>query len=329
MNIIIIGGGYVGQLVQLAIPSARILDWRPTAPANHLETRVGPQYLWQPIPGVPNRQFKVKTLIDGEIPTPATILRYKHKIGKVRDRGNWGLQFQHEMDGYEADLPVPRVEYGMRVDRINLSAKALSVNGEVIEYDELISTIPLPALIRMLSIGPPLSEAFRSDPIYMSYQVTDNFVDGMMLNYNSIAWDPVYRVTWHANIMFQESLMPMFRARKIIPGKIHHHKEVPDALEFLREHHCHCFGRFARWAPDELAHESWNAIMKWRDEYVNQGSVPASENVQPTDLGSSDTTVGGAVEAVVSGDERRDHGVLEDVSVQGAPADTSQTQPSE
>jgi hypothetical protein len=81
MNIVVIGGGFVGQLVQLAIPEARILDWRKAAPANHLETRMGPQYLWEPIPGVPSESFAVTTLVDSEPPTPERILAYKKKIG--------------------------------------------------------------------------------------------------------------------------------------------------------------------------------------------------------------------------------------------------------
>lgn len=270
MRIVVIGGGYVAQLVQLAMPKARLLDWRPQPPKDHLGTRVGPQYLWEPIPGVENVQFDVTTLVDAEVPTLERIWAYKRKIGKEYDGGNWGLQFQHRMIGHHALLPVPRIEYGRRVALVALQDRYLELEPHgVVRYDVLISTIPLNALL-LLTKPTMQYDAFKSDPIYM--EVTSHFLNykEMVLNYISSAETKIYRETMFGRDVYYESLEPIQTTNKVnrlLPGKIHEHPQKHEILEWLKHFDVYCFGRFASWSPDELAHETWKEISKWKEMF--------------------------------------------------------------
>lgn len=265
MRIVVIGGGFVGQLVQLAMPKARLLDWRKTPPANHLDTRIGPQYLWEPIPGVPSRQFEVTTLVDGMPPTPDRILAYKRKIGKQEDGGDWGLQFQHKMPGWHSQLPVPRVEYARQVVLINATDRYVELtSGGRITYDLLVSTIPLNALLPMLRPTITVTAPFKHDPIYMSVSPGQPVEDGMILDYISDPAVGCYRITRHGVNEFVESLVPDHGSRRLMPGKIHPHPRSEGILLELRQFDIYCFGRFATWRPDELAHQTWQDIDKWK-----------------------------------------------------------------
>lgn len=265
-KIVVIGGGFVGQLVQLLFPSARLLDNRKTAPQNHLETRMGPQYLWEPIPDVRSESFPVRTTVDGEEPTPASILAYKKKIGKENDGGDWGLQFRPQTTGWNSFLPIPRVEYGKEIVMVDLPGKTLGLRDfSTISYDILINTIPLPHFLGHLIVGPTYSEEFQHIPIYMRTQGVFPTLIGMHLNYISSPAIPFYRATMSGAYAYYESITPQEDGRKISPGKLLPHKESERILTELAASDCFCFGRFATWRPDELAHETWRHIKTWKE----------------------------------------------------------------
>lgn len=276
MNVVVIGGGFIGQLIQLVYPKARLLDWRKTAPVNHLDTRIGPQYLWEPITydGVVSLSFPVRTRIDGLLPTETSILAYKKKIGKEFDGGDWGLQFQPETVGWMSELPVPRVEYGQQVVMVDLPGHTLGMKDfTTITYDLLVNTIPMPSFLEAMLVGPQYNEAFKSDAIYMGKRehLHVGADDGtMLLNYISMPDDPHYRETTVGITKFYETLQDppptVGRYTRIAPGKIHQHPENETIVRSLASYQCYCFGRFATWRPDELAHESWKEILRWKLE---------------------------------------------------------------
>lgn len=278
MNIVVIGGGFMAQLVQLVCPTARLLDWRKTAPAHHLDTRMGPQYLWEPIKydNVKSTSFKVRTTIDGQLPNDESILAYKKKIGKEFDGGDWGLQFQPESVGYSSELPVPRVEYGQQVTMVDLPGHALGMKDfSTITYDVLVNTIPMPSFLEAMLVGPQYNDSFRSDSIFMGKredpESTNTIENGMWLNYISKPDDPHYRETIIGNTRYYETLdnppPTTGRYTRINPGKIHQHPENETIIRALASAQCYCFGRFATWRPDELAHESWKQILKWKEDF--------------------------------------------------------------
>jgi len=264
--IVVIGGGFVGQMVQHAIPTARVLDARTVAPIDHLDTRIGPQYLWEPLPGCRSISFPVITTVDAKPPTPESILAYKRKIGKENDGGDWGLQFQHYSHGWHSFLPRPRVEYNSRLTMMDLVGKSLGYGDwQTAEFDILINTLPLPFFLQTCILGPTYRDPFLWDPIYMLWEPVHDPKEGMFLNYRSHPEDPWYRDTTNGSKIFRESLTEQPGTKAVNPGKIHHNRDSESVLAQLSVYDCFCFGRFATWRPDELAHETWKQIVEWKE----------------------------------------------------------------
>lgn len=266
MKIIIVGGGFIGQLLQAVLfPRARVFDWRASAPTMQ-PRQLGPQYLWEPIPELPCRKFEVFTRIDGSEATNDTMVAYKTKVGKHQDNSDWRAQFRPVMDGYDAQLPFSRVEYGRRIGSIDITNRRLNMaDGTQETYDVLISTIPMPAFLIMCGRY-PYSNPFRSRPIYMhhsTYQSQDRPCGplDMHVNYLSYPHTDVYRQTIRDGRIFTESLRPFHDVHrdnvvKLAPGKIYEHEESERFQALLGCYGVACFGRFASWNPDELAHET-------------------------------------------------------------------------
>lgn len=264
---IILGGGYIGQLLKTAIPTARVFDWRPEAPTEPPRS-LGPQYLWRPLPGIEQHEaFNVRTTVDGRPATERSILAYKEKVGKQLDAADWRAQFKHFMPGYHAVLPIVEVEYGKRVEKIRLFEHELVMaDGSVQPYDTLLSAIPLSALLPMSDYQ---IEDFTlvSKPIYVTIETTSHFVRSlkrgwMWVDYDGDPKSPIYRRTYMpSGQIHSESLHPTSGARRIVPGKIFANDKVPFVLDGLKVFDVFTFGRFASWAPEELAHETYDRIL--------------------------------------------------------------------
>lgn len=268
MNVFIIGGGFIGQLIHtLFWPRARIFDWRAHAPSV-LSRALGPQYLWEPIPELPCRLFMVHTTVDGKDGTEAAIRAYKEKVGKLLDNGDWRAQFKPWMQGYECTvMPKVPVEYGMRIKEIDIKTrKILMIDNRVFRYDLLISTIPLPSLLLMM--GFKLHSTFKFRRIYIQRSVIGlpGASHDMQVNYISMPETPVYRQTIRDGQIFTESLDHLVGPdiTAIMPGKIYAHEDAPGLVKDLRECGVLCFGRYARWSPDELAHETLRDVRDYR-----------------------------------------------------------------
>lgn len=258
MRVVIIGGGFMGQLIQMLIPGARCLDWQPKPPevANR---QLGAQYLWEPVRELACQKFEVITGIDGEEATDDSILAYKKKVGKEQDESDWRAQFQRTMPGYKILYSIPsNVEYGMRVMGINRESRLLYMaNHPEVPYDILISTVPLPFLAKLCGTRPfnPVSR-----PIFV--QTLPSQVPGpspwWTVNYNSDPNDPIYRTTVRDGQIHFEALQPVDESgwRRLIPGKIYKHPHAAAVRDELASKDIYCFGRFARWEPEELAHET-------------------------------------------------------------------------
>jgi hypothetical protein len=264
MRIVIIGGGFLGQLLHTLWPTARVFDWRPRAPVA-LARQYGPQYLWTPVGTLPHREFTVYTSVDGKVPTEESILAYKHKVGKEHDNSDWRAQFVQVMPGYECALPPNRVEYGRRIIHINWDTHRLNMADSRSEpYDALISTVPLDSLLSMCGFKQVEDNRLKSRPIYLATEASPTPTHGnMFVDYVADPGTAVYRRTGRDDQVHVESLH--FQAHlptvKILPGKIYPHPDVEALLVRLRLIDIYCLGRFGTWSPDELAHETYrNAV---------------------------------------------------------------------
>jgi hypothetical protein len=278
VNVIVIGGGITGRLVQFVVPEARVLDWGRPIPSQ-LTRNWGTNYLWEPLEGLSCRRFAVVTEVDGQTPDADNIARYKAKIGKRVDGGDWSRQFQHRMDGYELDaLPEAVIEYETRIVEINVTdQRVVTSKGEVVTYDQLVSTIPLYSLLELLhptEVGTELSRLaehpFRSSAIYVRVQPRPLDApyppDTLYVNYLSRSDVEPYRFCDRGQTRHYEGLTSMgLPTKKLVPGKLlppYPHTSL--VLDVLRScYNIYCFGRYARWAPDELVHETYRDIRQW------------------------------------------------------------------
>lgn len=276
MNVIVIGGGISGQLFQHAVPEAQILDWR-NAPrgSKYLTRHYGANYLWEPIEGLSCRAFRVVTHIDNRPAVPESIVAYKNKIGKEFDCDTGVLlnsQFAVESTGYEfTDLPTPRVTYGARVTGIDLDRRTytLAGSGGPVPYDLIVSTIPLYSLLSLCHIRDPGLQ-YKSIWIKVAARPMDAPypADMMYVNYISNPDLICYRYTDRNGERHFESLITQATAmpdRRVVPGKIYPHPEVPNLLIALGQHQVYCFGRFATWDVEELVHHTWEKIQLWKE----------------------------------------------------------------
>lgn len=289
-GMIILGGGMVGQLAKLLFPKALVLDWRPIAPRDkHMNgaKQFGAQYLWEPLPGIPCRSFRVLTTIDGEHATVESAIRYKLKIGKAQDTGRTDAdlmsQFPYESVGHQIiSLPRAETRWNVYVERIDVERQMLYTRtGDAYAYQTLISTIPLPSLLEMLdALGPVRGQGmvemapFKAAPVCVKAgPIPPDAVvlpDGMVrVNYISDMKIAAYRTTDREGQRHYEWLQGapgMGIPTKVInPGKIWPHNESEQWVRFLHDScNIHCFGRFPTWRPDELLHQTYQHILSLR-----------------------------------------------------------------
>jgi len=270
MEIIVIGGGISGRLFQFYVPDAQILDWGKSPKKNKSLTRMyGANYLWEELPGIECKEFSVITHVDGQEATHDSIRRYKEKIGKTFDQAHWDAQFKPLMTGYDiVSLPEPRIRYECRVKEIFVKDKKLMLSsGAQVPYDVLISTIPLYALMEMCHVEQ--SRPFQYRPIFV--RIEDRPLEApyaediWYVNYLSDSDIAPYRFTDREGFRHYEGLSSMGKipTRKIVPGKIYPNPASSFILESFEKENIFCFGRFARWDPEELLHDTVKHINSW------------------------------------------------------------------
>lgn len=271
-RIIILGGGFLGQLLQSLLPDAEIFDWRPKAPEQQ-NRALGPQYLWKPLPHIPCDEILVNTFVDGEEPTPERIRAYKKKVGKEQDNSDWLAQFQPQMTGYLPHMPEARITYNRRVEFIDLDGHRLVLRQQTLPYTFVLNTVPLYALLQMCPLLTSLLHkgvtALDHRPIYMQSEtmLLTHPPHVMSVNYVSDPENPIYRSTYRENQRYHESLHPLPHAFKMEPGKIYASKYAEDLNRMLALYGVFNFGRYAAWRPEELAHQTFTYMQQWCEEH--------------------------------------------------------------
>lgn len=283
-RVVVLGGGAVGKLVKLRVPNAVVLDSasKDTPPnytwgVNYLHAKV-------PAPGLKLEMFPILTHMDGKPFTPAAAKKYKDKIGK-----SWelmvdpGSQFRPMTRGYQIrKWPKLGIQWNSQVNRVDLDNRVvLTSDGRSQEWDLLVNTLPLHLFYTMCGRGfdvPP-----QYDPIYVvPVSDPDDMHDvpkvvtkrGMLyVNYVSDLADPVYRWSQWRGVEHRESIVnpetwadPPDTYTTLWPGKLHPWSERKEILEWLQSRKATCFGRFGRWDPEELLHQTWEAVVNWSNK---------------------------------------------------------------
>jgi hypothetical protein len=286
---LIVGAGAVGRTAKVFFPEAITVD-QQTKP-RELSRNFGTQYLWKPLPGIPCCPFTVKTTIDGKTPTRELAVKYKAKIGKESERYLPTLmdQFQPEQRAYRVQhdkWPDPRpVLWGrelISLDPLRKLARFSCGSGteEEVSFDILISTIPFFILFKTLTnVGvPDAEEPFHYRPVYVIREAAVHGWDLMQVNYISASDDPVYRTCKWGNFIQHESLeippddLPSWiETHVLFPGKIWPNPVTPPVVGQLMVKNIYCVGRYGRWEPDELLHETVQRIAK----------IPGARKLEP------------------------------------------------
>lgn len=277
---LVLGGGITGRIVQSILKDSWILESKEDDSSN-LSFNFGTNYLWKPIPGFEVVPVHVSTRVDEAYPTKESILRYKNKVGKGGE--DWGLQFEPESTGYLiTGLPIAKISYRHRVVRINpdirkveieISEKDKSPKFQTFFYHYLISTIPLVDLIRLCGLETqyPLQTSFIHRNIYVkvvprpeNYVSSDNMI---YVNYVSNPLTDTYRYCDRGNKRHCEYLnIPGgFPYRKLYPGKLWSSPFISIIRSELKQKNIFCFGRYGKWNPNELLHETYEEVKAWKN----------------------------------------------------------------
>jgi len=317
INTVIIGGGISGLLMGYVLKE---YDYTILEQASESSIITGaPFYLHKPIDWLPTKWKRIevhKNCWDGKwfvrTPNIGHMNDYARKItGKIHDTS---LKF---MDGgiEEGYLPVGgnssrvikdlldanerHVQYSCRVTEILPAKKVIKLNKEdkeyTIHYSNLISTIPLPVLLRMLNLE--IDFTFKADPILTSaYKVTENeAVDAYQIIYVTTPKLKPYRVSLMHNTIFVEAMVPMdedenrnlikmvwgfenpkhIETKSVSPGKFHpieRNKRKILLARLTSDYGIYCIGRYAVWAYkrlDHLADDAMELVKIIRDNSSN------------------------------------------------------------
>ena len=176
------------------------------------------------------------------------------------------------MTGYDiVSLPKSEIRYGCHVKEVFVKDKRIMLDsGDQIKYDVLISTVPLYALLDMCHIEQ--TRPFEYRPIFV--RIEDRPLEApygknvWYVNYLSDPGIAPYRFTDREGYRHYEGLSSMGKipTRKIVPGKIYPNHSSKWVLESLEQDNIFCFGRFARWDPEELLHHTVQQIQSWKNK---------------------------------------------------------------
>jgi hypothetical protein len=259
-RIVILGAGIVGRLAKIMFPEAVVLESK--APDDVFTTELGVCISIVPIPDLKNEQYTRYITVDNCKPTLELISRYKKKIARESDMSYGDYrQFEPEQIVYRQELPKNLdISFNTLVTEVGLHNKKIQTLKDSMEYDYLISTIPLLNFLQISDLFENFKEStsafFMHRPIYLVRTKHTTKPGIIEENYITDLDTPMYRENFFEGWRNQESLFKIVGAVKIYPGKIYPCSYVPHILEDLSSYGIFCAGRYAQW--DNKIH-LWNA----------------------------------------------------------------------
>lgn len=294
MRIVILGGGILGQLAKLVFPEAVIFEKRPRLDSGFTPKRqIITNYSWEEIPVLEQTPFPVRVTVDEAMATEESVRRYKKKVGKESDmEGDWGIQFHYRMVAFEHKRPELPVQWGHEASCIDWEDRRVHFDKNIRPYkpfsalyDVLISTIPMPELIKIVGGMPKEGGSFHSRPVFAHLMNTRWGPEGSVeINYHSDPDDPCFRETRFG----EQSLFESFEEspydtvstfghgvctnhggnERIKYGKIWKGHFEECCYRDLLEKRIFCVGREASWNPDELLHGSFHKLLNLKNQVL-------------------------------------------------------------
>ena len=282
MNTVVLGAGITGRLAISMMPDAVALEAAASDNRETLTRNYGANYLWHPLDGHRCREFSILTLIDGQDPEPNAIVRYKRKVGRICTVGEaremLDGQFKRDQMGYDLlDIPddPTRIYYNCHVDGIDPNTRHVHMNdgARAIPYDRLVSTIPLPLLLRLLGWTQTPESVWGYRPIWVTKVPHETHSEhakraDLIVGYDSLPENSYYRWSERDGGRSYEGMERMrafAEMRKLVPGKIYPSPFRDAVLSELEKVGIFPFGRYATWTPGELVHETFAQMKEWAD----------------------------------------------------------------
>lgn len=291
-RIVVIGAGPVGRLVKIAMPQALVFDANPLVEVNPW---VNTQYFTKKIqaPGLVLERVVVVVTVDGHLLTRANMEACVStlKPGTAELARHWTEMRSGDsarptstlIQGYRIrSWPPLGIIPGARVDQVRLAARELVLEtGDLVSYDVLVSTIPLPVFAALAGPG---AYALTASPVILSApeirdrsQIPDLVArlepQGVIhLDYLGDPETPDYRQAYTKGWLTRERVEApggeelAAGETRLIPGRMDPADEasVWALRQLYAQQRVYVFGRYGAWKPHETLDETWAQIVDWK-----------------------------------------------------------------
>ena len=164
--------------------------------------------------------------------------------------------------GYHIDTKVllenVDIQYDCEIKYINVHNKSVvDDHNNTTYYDTLISTIPMPTLVKLvdcLENIPPLT----NKPIYYTTMQSAFYHKNMKITYYPDPALSYYRVTQYKYDMIFEYMKYQIGCSKLYPGKIYPAPQCIGIEQELNTKQIYLIGRYAKWIPKYYIHNVWD-----------------------------------------------------------------------
>jgi hypothetical protein len=272
--VVILGGGINGRFAKLQIPEAEIFEKNIQGEKFTVEF-MSADFSRIEVPELECKPCVMRSLINGKVADHKAIQMYKTSKGNNTPLSYGDIkQFLPEQRVFKVKLPEVPINYGMEAIHIDVFDKTIQFAGEtVVGYGCIISTIPLPVLLRTLGFlgdgGMRDLLSFPRKTIYYhemqlpvphspdySIHTVDYIVDES---------SPIYRRQYCGDRQSEESYYNFTGAVKIVPGKIFPSSVTEELCDDLTQYSIYCYGRYGRWRPSEHMHETFKHLRRFAE----------------------------------------------------------------
>lgn len=263
-SVLVLGAGVSGLLAAARWPNAVVLERQPAST---------PPILWATfyshryIPKFAERPLTVRTRVAGSGgPAEYALKVYGDSGVPVSLSSVAPVAEMHEWDGRQLlSVADGRVRTECEVAHIDVSARKLVLRGgEQVWYDWLISTIPLPSLLRLIGAGEGVA-TFRSLPIFLRRRTAEPAAPAgeQWVTYWPGPEVAYYRTSQRGRQLTEEHLYPCpGPVIVLLPGKIFQHSVAAEWVKRLEGDRIISLGRYAEWKPKLLSHQTWERLQQ-------------------------------------------------------------------
>ena len=276
IDFIILGAGMVGRFAKLLMPDAVCFEKGKHGDRTTVDC-LGANMSRVIVPEIKCTPGNLSSRINGQVAAPNSIQRFKLSKGGTASLSYGDIkQFLPKQRVYFMEKPDVEVNFGVTATRINTTAKEIIIKtGETEskhEYGCIISTIPLPMILKLLDLfdgaSMNLDGMLPYRPIYYKEERLPSSMtpeDEVLVDYLVSDETPLYRKQYCGTRMSCESYYKFEGATPLFPGKIFATEQAEQIARDLQLYGIYCYGRYARWRPAEHLHETFKNLRRFAE----------------------------------------------------------------